>query len=110
MQHGGEHPAEAFWSLEDRQEASGAFETWVDKFFRLQARGYRAGEPGPNWQSEATIIVDSREHGLETLQIWSVEEEGERVWLGRSASTRLVAELSSPLAEEVCEDLSSLLP
>ena len=109
VQHGAAQPAEAFWSLEGRQEASGELETWVDKFFRLQARSYRAGEPGPDWQSEATITVDSREHGLETLRIWSVEEEGERVWLGRSASTRLVAELSS-LAEEVCEDLSSILP
>ena len=110
VQHATAHPADAFWSLEGRQEASGEFETWVDKFFRLQALGYRAGEPGPDWKSETTITVDSREHGLETLQIWSVEEEGERVWLARSASARLVAELSSPLAEEVCEDLASLLP
>jgi len=110
VQHGAAQPVEAFWSLEGRQEASGGFAAWVDKFFRLQARGYRSAEPGSDWQSEATITVESREHGLETLEIWSVEEEGERVWLGRSASTRLVTELSSPLAEEVCEDLSSLLP
>lgn len=110
VQHAAGQSAEAFWSLEGRQEESEEFATWVDKFFRLEARGYRSGEPGSDWQNEATILVDSREHGLETLDIWSVEEEGKRVWLGRSASTRLVAELSSTLAEEVCEDLSSLLP
>ena len=47
VQHGAAQPVEAFWSLEGRQEASGEFAAWVDKFFRLQARGYREGEPAP---------------------------------------------------------------
>jgi hypothetical protein len=110
VQHSGTQSAGAFWSLAGEETASGQFQTWVDKFFRLQAVGYRAGEPGGDWQSEATITVESREHGLETLEIWSAAEEGARVWLGRSAHSRLIAELGSPLAEEVCEDLDSLVP
>lgn len=110
VQHGGAEPVDAFWSVAGEEAASGEFEAWADKFFRMQAWGYRAGDPGANWRAEATITVDSREHGLETLEIWSVDEQGNRVWLGRSAYTRLVAELASPLAEEICEDLDSLIP
>jgi hypothetical protein len=108
VQHAAAQIGEAFLTLAGQDEPSGEVETWADKLFRLEARGYRAGELPADRRPEATIVVDSREHGRETLDLWSIEEAGRRVWLGRSAHTRMLAELGA-LAEEVSADLDGLL-
>lgn len=109
VQHDSSQPGAAYWTREGEAEPSGELQAWTDKFFRLEAWGYRSGEPKASWRSEASIAVTSGEAGREDLEIWSSEEEGKRIWLARSEHTRLVAELGAA-AEEVCKDLDGLLP
>ncbi len=101
--------ADAYWTVSGSDEADPDVATWVDKFFRLSVAAYRSGEPAADWRPEASITVESREHGASTVEIWSAPAEEDRVWLARSPFTRLVVELSASLAEEVCADLDGLL-
>ncbi len=107
-QRTGAAPADTYWTVDGADEASADIAAWVDKFFRLSVAAYRDGDPEASWRSEAKVTVESREHGASTLEIWSVAAEEGRVWLARSPFTRLVVELSAPLAEEVCADLDAL--
>jgi hypothetical protein len=118
VQRTGANPTDAYWTDDGSDEADADLGTWVDKFFRLSVAAYRGDELGPDWRPEATITVESLEHGESTLEIWSVARGdveggaasgGERAWLARSPFTRLVVELSASLAEEVCADLDGLL-
>ena len=113
VQRAGANLADGYWTAGESDEPNADVAAWVDKFFRLSAAAYRSGEPAPDWRPEATVAVESRERGESTLRIWSVPgetPEDARVWLARSPFTRLVAELSAPLAEEVCADLDDLQP
>ena len=113
VQRAGANLADGYWTAGGSGEPNADVAAWVDKFFRLSAAAYRSGEPAPDWRLEATVAVESREHGNSTLRIWSVPgetPEDARVWLAQSPFTRLVAELSAPLAEEVCADLDGLQP
>ena len=113
VQRAGANLADSYWTAGESDEPNADVAAWVDKFFRLSAAAYRSGEPAPDWRPEATVAVESREHGESTLRIWSVPGEtpdAARVWLARSPFTRLVAELSAPLAEEICADLDGLQP
>ena len=109
FQRPGANPADTYWTVDASDEADADVATWVDKFFRLSAAAYRVGEPAEDWQPEASIAIDSRQHGASTLEIWSASAEEGRVWLARSPFTRFVVELSPSLAEEVCADLDGLL-
>lgn len=109
LQRTGANPADTYWTVNGSDEADADIGTWVDKFFRLSVAGYRDGEPGADWRTEAAVMVESREHGASTLEIWSAPAGEGRVWLARSPFTRLVVELSTSLAEEVCADLDGLL-
>ena len=103
VQRTGANLADGYWTAGGSGEPNADVAAWVDKFFRLSAAAYRSGEPAPDWRLEATVAVESREHGNSTLRIWSVPgetPEDARVWLAQSPFTRLVAELSAPLAEE----------
>lgn len=113
VQRAGANLADSYWTAGESDEPNADVAAWVDKFFRLSAAAYRSGEPAPDWRLEATVAVESRERGDSTLRIWSVPGEAPdaaRVWLARSPFTRLVAELSAPLAEEICADLVGLQP
>ena len=113
VQRAGANLADGYWTAGGSGEPNADVAAWVDKFFRLSAAAYRSGEPAPDWRLEATVAVESREHGNSTLRIWSVPgetPEDARVWLAQSPFTRLVAELSAPLAEEICADLDGLQP
>ena len=113
VQRAGANLADSYWTAGESDEPNADVAAWVDKFFRLSAAAYRSGEPAPDWRPEAAVAVESREHGESTLRIWSVSGEtpdAARVWLARSPFTRLVAELSAPLAEEICADLDGLQP
>lgn len=109
LQRTGANPADTYWTVNGSDEADADIGTWVDKFFRVSATGYRDDEPGADWRAEAAVMVESREHGASTLEIWSAPAGEGRVWLARSPFTRLVVELSTSLAEEVCADLDGLL-
>ena len=109
VQRTGASPSDTYWTDDGSDDADADIATWVDKFFRLSVAAYRSGEPDGDWRAEADITVQSREHGESTLEIWSVPAEDGRTWLARSPFTRLVAELSASLAEEVCADLDGLL-
>ena len=109
VQRTGANTNDTYWADAGSDEADADLGTWVDKFFRLSVAAYRSGEPDADWRAEAHITVESREHGESTLEIWSVPAEDDRTWLARSPFTRLVAELSASLAEEVCADLDGLL-
>ena len=112
VQRTGANPADTYWTLEGSEEANVDLGAWVDKFFRLSAAAYRGDEPAADWRPEATITVESREHGPSKLDIWSApgaeDAASSRVWFARSPFTRLVVELSASLAEEVCSDLDGL--
>jgi len=109
LQRTGANPNDTYWTVSGSDEADADIGTWVDKFFRLSVAGYRDGEPGAGWRTEAVITVESRGHRASTLEIWSAPAGEGRVWLARSPFTRLVVELSASLAEEVCADLDGLL-
>ncbi|MCY3970163.1 MAG: hypothetical protein OXG74_09530 [Acidobacteria bacterium] len=109
LQRTGANLTDTYWTVSGSDEADADIGTWVDKFFRLSVTGYRSGEPGADWRSEAVIRVESREHGASTLEIWSAPAGEGRAWFARSPFTRLVVELSASLAEEVCADLDGLL-
>jgi len=109
LQRTGASPSDTYWTVSGSDEADADIGTWVDKFFRLSVAAYRDSEPGADWRPEAIITVESRAHGASTLEIWSAPVGEGRVWLARSPFTRLVAELSASLAEEVCADLDGLL-
>lgn len=109
LQRTGSNPSDTYWTVDGSDEADADVATWVDKFFRLSVAAYRGNEPGPDWRSEAAITVESREHGVSTLEIWSLAADEGRIWLARSPFTRLVVDLSASLAEEVCADLDGLL-
>lgn len=109
LQRTGANPADTYWTVNGSDEADADIGTWVDKFFRLSAAGYRDDEPGADWRTEAVITVESRGHRASILEIWSAPAGEGRVWLARSPFTRLVVELSASLAEEVCADLDGLL-
>lgn len=108
VQRTGANPVDTYWTVGESEEADSDIAAWVDKFFRLSVVSYRSGEPEPGWRSEASITVQSREHGASTLEIWSVAAGEGQVWLARSPFTRFVVELSASLAEEVCADLDGL--
>ena len=109
-QRTGATPADTFWTVDGSERADADVAAWVDKFFRLSVAAYRSGEPAADWRPEASIAVESREHRAATVEIWSAPAEEGRAWLARSPFTRLVVELSAPLAEEVCADLDGLIP
>ena len=109
VQRTGANPTDAYWTDDGSDEADADLGAWVDKFFRLSVAAYRSGESAADWRPEASVTVESREHGASTLDIWSVPAEDSRIWLARSPFTRLTVELSASLAEEVCADLDSLL-
>ena len=109
-QRTGANPADAFWTLDGAERADADIAAWVDKFFRLSVAAYRGGEPAADWRPEAIVAVEAREHGASRLEIWSAPAGEGRAWLARSPFTRLVVELSAPLAEEVCADLDGLIP
>ncbi len=109
-QRTGATPADTYWTVDGSDEADADIAAWVDKFFRLSVATYRGGEPAADWRPEASIAVDSRGHGASTFEIWSAPAGEGRAWLARSPFTRLVVELSAPLAEEVCADLDGLIP
>ena len=109
VQRTGANPTDAYWTDDGSDEADADLGAWVDKFFRLSVAAYRSGESAADWRPEASVTVESREHGASTLEIWSLQAEEGRVWLARSPFTRLVVELSASLAEEVCADLDGLL-
>ncbi len=108
VQRTGANPADTYWTVGDLDEADADIAAWVDKFFRLSVVSFRSGERAADWRPEASITVESGEHGVSPLDIWSVPAEDGRAWLARSPFTRLVVELSASLAEEVCADLDGL--
>ena len=108
VQRTGASPTDTYWTVSGSDEADADIATWVDKFFRLSVVSYRSGDPESDWRSEASITVESREHGASTLEIWSAPAGEGRGWFARSPFTRFVVELGASLAEEVCADLDGL--